>query len=242
MALSTVACSALNCTSLGLYPTALPSSSPNRRRLTSSEPSTSFCKSFRENCQSKCRSFKQSGFQTRILVRAGVDVFVLDFDGVIGSKEGKITPSIAEALSTTQNPFYIVAENKEAASKLLREEANIDIPADSPRILPGTGGICSKKEALKLVASRPVAQTPDATLHFMDDDAETLQAIADEPDLKQWQLYHATWNTQATPDSKRLPSRVRQASEKDFPELLRWGLLMGVDDGCQEYEDGRPAA
>lgn len=126
MAPSSVACSALNCPVLSLYPTAILSSSgPNCRSLISSAPSTSFCKGFRQNCPSKCRSFKRRAFQTQVLVRAGVDVFVLDFDGVIDSKEGKIPSSIAEALSTTKNPFYIVAENKEAASKLLKEEAKV---------------------------------------------------------------------------------------------------------------------
>ena len=40
-----------------------------------------------------------------------------------------------------------------------------------------------------------------------------------------------------------LPARTRVALRlADLSELLRWGLLMGVNDGCQEYEDGRPAA
>ena len=74
-----------------------------------------------------------------------------------------------------------------------------------------------------------MAQTPDATLHFVDDDAETLQAVADEPDLKQWQLYHATWNTQATPASKQLPSRIRQARYARLPHVHRACLIAILD-------------
>eukprot|EP00850_Spirogloea_muscicola_P011493 SM000071S21117 [mRNA] locus=s71:418656:420145:- [translate_table: standard] len=161
-----------------------------------------------------------------------VDVFVLDLEGVLCDKSGHMYDSVKDALTSTTMPFYIVSNKPPSeASQLLREQAGLDIPADSPRIQ-------SSDTATAKAAS--LRADPSNTLHYVDDDLAILEHVAAEPSLSKWQLYLASWGTKEV----RSPSttRIRSARLKVFPELLRWGLLMGVDDGCQEYEDGTLAA
>ena len=79
-----------------------------------------------------------------------------------------------------------------------------------------------------------------ARLHFVDDRLETLRAAAEQGLVEEgWRLYLADWGY-CTPDEVReaaaLPY-VRRLSLADFLELLKWGLLMSVDDGCEPTAD-----
>ena len=40
---------------------------------------------------------------------------------------------------------------------------------------------------------RPMCQDSSVSLHYVDDDAETLLHIAKQPHLQRWKLYFADW-------------------------------------------------
>ena len=144
--------------------------------------------------------------------------------------------------------------------------------------------------------ARPVA-AGGATLHFVDDRAETLEAIVQQaPDVAErcgrggwsvrarqgsvghgpsrraaaavcmppgnrqcdvpprtacpsllscrYQLYLADWGYCSAADlaaAAALPG-VRRLSLPGFLELLRWGVVMGVDDGCEPTPEEVEAA
>ena len=95
--------------------------------------------------------------------------------------------------------------------------------------------------------ARPLARAPSTTLHFVDDRFETLEAMSHQSDLAgRWRLYFATWGysteaERAAVARGALPG-VRPLGLPQFCELLRWGVVMGVDDGCEptaeEVEQG----
>ena len=43
------------------------------------------------------------------------------------------------------------------------------------------------------IMSRPMCQDTTTTLHFVDDRADTLLHLAQQPHLQRWQLYFAEW-------------------------------------------------
>ncbi|CAI5496309.1 unnamed protein product [Closterium sp. Naga37s-1] len=185
-------------------------------------------------------------------IRASIDAFVIGFQGTLlkSSSDGLLEPA-AEALRTTSLPFYILTSSSSPSpadvSALLKRDAGVDIPEDSPRIITvagaGDGGEGEGKlAALLTVNSRPLAQDTANTMHYIDSDLATLTLAASQPELARWQLYHAQWSESGGGSKEEaLNPRIRSIALKDLDELLRWGLLMGVNDGCQEYEDGTPA-
>ena len=83
--------------------------------------------------------------------------------------------------------------------------------------------------------ARPAAQA-GATLHFVDDRFETLEAMSQQPGLvERWNMYHAGWGycTDGERASAAELPGVRPLALPQFLELLRWGVVMGVDDGCE---------
>lgn len=82
---------------------------------------------------------------------------------------------------------------------------------------------------------RPMCQDPFTRLHFVDDRFETLKAARECSDLKRWKIYLADWGY-ATEDEiveARGTAGVQVLSLPQFLEMLKWGLAMGVDDGCE---------
>eukprot|EP00887_Chlorella_sp_A99_P004237 scaffold15.g4237.t1 len=146
-------------------------------------------------------------------------------------------PGVAEALRDCPYPWYVVSSK--GASRLVPVlNATLSAEAfapDSPRLFAGLIPPNKRKiEALRAIAQRPVAQEA-GTLHFVDDRAETLRAIVEQaPDVaERYSLYLATWGY-CTPEELAAPlPGVRQLRLPEFCELLRFGLLMGVDDGCE---------
>ena len=94
---------------------------------------------------------------------------------------------------------------------------------------------------------RPMCQDPACTLHFVDDRFETMEAVSAEPDLAgRWRLWLADWGYNTPEERERaaagqLPG-VRVITLPQFCELLRWGVISGVDDGCEPTREEAVAA
>lgn len=165
-----------------------------------------------------------------------------DFEGWLGLNP--LYEGVKDALEDCRAPVYFASsKNGTRLVPLLRELLDIDVDVDSPRVLhtlipPNV----LKLEALRSVAARPVAADSRTQLHFIDDRFETLEYVlehAEEELLNRYTLYLASWGY-ATPEeiarARMLPG-VRVLTLADFCELLRFGLVMNVDDGCQDTEE-----
>ncbi|GAB4817350.1 hypothetical protein N2152v2_004396 [Parachlorella kessleri] len=161
-------------------------------------------------------------------------------------------PGVADALQDCPYPFYI-ASSKAASRLSVLLKAGLPAQEDlwregSPRVFASLLPPNAKKaEALRAIMARPLAQAPSTTLHFVDDRFETLEAIHHQSDLAgRWRLHFATWgySTEAerTAVAQGALPGVRPLGLPQFCELLRWGVVMGVDDGCEptaeEVEQG----
>ncbi|KAL4448327.1 hypothetical protein ABPG75_005546 [Micractinium tetrahymenae] len=156
-------------------------------------------------------------------------------------------PGVGEALRACPYPFYIASSK--ASSRLvtlLRAGLGMEVEEGSPRIFASLIPPNEKKiAALREIAQRPTAQG-GATLHFVDDRYETMHAIAEQaPDLlSSWKLWLADWGYN-TPEERAaaaaLPG-VRLLSRPQFCELLKWGVVMEVDDGCEPTAEEVEAA
>lgn len=156
-------------------------------------------------------------------------------------------PGVDDALRACPYPFYIASSK--AASRLvplLRASLGMEVEVGSPRIFASLIPPNERKiEALREVAQRPVAQG-GATLHFVDDRYETMQAIAEQaPDLLgSYKLWLADWGYNTAEEraaAAALPG-VRLLSRPQFCELLKWGVVMEVDDGCEPTPEEVEAA
>eukprot|EP00271_Cylindrocystis_brebissonii_P018766 TRINITY_DN5458_c0_g2_i1.p1 TRINITY_DN5458_c0_g2~~TRINITY_DN5458_c0_g2_i1.p1 ORF type:complete len:247 (+),score=32.60 TRINITY_DN5458_c0_g2_i1:55-795(+) len=193
-----------------------------------------------QNSFSAKRRLVTQRFRSRA-ISAALDVFILGYEGTLADiKDNALYAGVADALRETGNPFYVVASSstdRRRVSGDLSREAEVDIPEDSPRIVTSD----RRLEAWKKIQEKPIAQDPTNTIHVVDSDWTALREAEQDPDLSGWQLYWASWSGSGAKEENGA-TRIRKARLEEFPELLRWGLLMGVNDGCQEYEDGSPAA
>lgn len=81
-----------------------------------------------------------------------------------------------------------------------------------------------------------MCQGASTRLHFVDDRLDTLLAVQQAQDVKsRWKLYLADWgyNTEAERAAAAATPGITVLSRQAFIELLKWGLAMGVDDGCE---------
>jgi len=71
--------------------------------------------------------------------------------------------------------------------------------------------------------------------HFVDDRLDTLLAIRAEPQLSSWLCYLATWGYCTDEERSRAATTpgIVLLQRPQFFELMKWGVLMGVDDGCE---------
>lgn len=148
-------------------------------------------------------------------------------------------PGMVDALTSSEYPVYF-ASSKAAhrVSTLLQEHFGLsDLTEDSPRLFASLLPPEEKKvETLRMIAGRPVCQGAGTRLHFVDDRLDTLLAVQQAQDLKgQWELYLADWgyNTEAERAAAAATPGITVLSRPAFIELLKWGLAMGVDDGCE---------
>ncbi|KAG2438890.1 hypothetical protein HYH02_010686 [Chlamydomonas schloesseri] len=149
---------------------------------------------------------------------------------------------VTEALRGCPFPTYI-ASSKAAhrVAALSRAVLGLDLPADSPRLFASLLPPEEKKaEALSTIGSRPLCAAASTRLHFVDDRLDTLRAVAAVPELAaRWKLYLADWgyNTAEEREAAAREPGVRVLSLPEFNELLRFGLVMGVDDGCEPTQE-----
>ena len=165
-----------------------------------------------------------------------------DFDGWLGMNA--LYAGVREAMDDCRSPTYFASsKNGKRLVPLLRALLGIEVDLDSPRVfhtlIPPNE---LKLQALRSVAARPVAEHPGTQLHFVDDRFETLEYVlehAEEQLLKRYQLYLESWGyaTSEEVDRARATPGVRVLDLKDFCELLRFGIIMNVDDGCQDTDE-----
>ena len=97
--------------------------------------------------------------RTRLHINA-LDAFVLGFENVLWDPSTKkLYEGVKESLSATDMPFYIISEASPShVSSVLKEDAGVDIPADSPRLMQ------AEDEAAKLCALKQVSIPSESTL------------------------------------------------------------------------------
>lgn len=150
-------------------------------------------------------------------------------------------PGVAEALADCTVPWYICSSKRgDRLVTLLQALLGLKVDEESNRLfhtlIPPTE---RKLQVLRDLQQRPLCQNPHTTLHFVDDRFETIRAAALEDDVRsRYKLYLADWgyNTEEERvEACQLPG-VKLLSREQFCELLRFQLLMGVNDGCQDTE------
>eukprot|EP00877_Chromochloris_zofingiensis_P013097 jgi/Chrzof1/8040/UNPLg00085.t1 len=146
-------------------------------------------------------------------------------------------PGVKDALQDCQFPVYIASSKAgHRVSTLLKEHFGLDIPQDSPRLFASLMPPDEMKaDALREIAARPICMESWARLHFIDDRLQTLEAVQQQADLGKWNLYLADWgyNTDAERQEAAAIPGITTIPRHAFLELLKWGIAMGVDDGCE---------
>ena len=143
-----------------------------------------------------------------------------------------------------QSPFYIASSK--AGSRLiplLNNVLGMDVNEESPRVfhslIPPNE---LKLEVLETVLQRPMCQDGSTQLHFVDDRFETVEYIyknASEEVLSRYNIYLAGWGY-CTDEEKSVAAKdlgVRVLDLDEFLELLRFGIIMKVNDGCQDTDE-----
>lgn len=148
---------------------------------------------------------------------------------------------VREALAECPYPTYI-ASSKAAhrVSALSGEVLGLDLPADSPRLYASLLPPEEKKaEALRSICARPLCASPSTAVHFVDDRLDTLLAVRDQPDLARVKLYLAGWGycTAQERAAAAAAKGIQVLALPQFCELLKFGLVMQVDDGCEPTAD-----
>jgi phosphoglycolate phosphatase-like HAD superfamily hydrolase len=151
---------------------------------------------------------------------------------------------VYDALMDCPSPYYIAtSKSSKRVFPLLREQLGLDLEDDSPRVfhslIPPNE---LKLNVLKDVMARPVASDPRTQLHFVDDRWETLRYVLDHADemlLERYNLYLAShgYCTNEEIEEAEAEKGVRVIDLDGLNELLRFGIVMKVNDGCQDTEE-----
>ena len=150
---------------------------------------------------------------------------------------------IQNAVADCQAPFYIASSKaSNRLIPLLNTLLNMQVDEDSPRVFAGLIPPNELKlEVLETVLQRPVSQGPNTVLHFIDDRFETIEYIAQHGSaslLKRIVLYLAGWGYCTEEEQERAREMgIRVLDLDEFCELLRFQIIMKVNDGCQETEE-----
>lgn len=79
-----------------------------------------------------------------------------------------------------------------------------------------------------------MCQEERVRLHFIDSSPTTFRELSAEGMSQRWRLYYANWSYQDDERRNRAKeSGAKVLDLKDFVELMKWGVVMGVDDGCE---------
>ncbi|KAK9802766.1 hypothetical protein WJX73_010717 [Symbiochloris irregularis] len=160
------------------------------------------------------------------------DVYVIDDSVIVNHTERKVHKGVNAALKSCSAPWYVTSEHAASeAGPLLTDLTGNDFPEDSPRLLAGLSPPDQKApEALKSVLSKPLIKESGATVSYLHSDLKVLEAMQKHSNdsLRNLQLYLTDWGD----GMKEGAGGIRRLDIKQFNELLSWGILMGVDDGC----------
>lgn len=158
------------------------------------------------------------------------ELLILDFESGL-SAGGKTLHArgLAAALSFTALPYYVLSDASPDAIAVFRDAAGVELapPRVFPRSLAG----------LRAVAARPLA-TAAPRVRLVSGDAALLAAAAAEPATAAWALHAAAW-LPGESALKQSGDRIKPLPLDALVELLNFGLLMGVGDGCQEKFDAQ---
>ena len=165
------------------------------------------------------------------------ELLVLDFERGLSAGGGALQPrGLAAALSFTSLPFYVLSDAPPHAIAVLREAADVELA--ETRVFARTAA------GLRAVAARPLAASA-SRVRLVSGDAALLAAAAAEPATAGWALHAAAWcQEQERGQAAQAGLLSSGVSAKPLPldalvELLNFGLLMGVGDGCQEKFDAQ---
>ncbi|CAG9460501.1 unnamed protein product [Pedinophyceae sp. YPF-701] len=147
-------------------------------------------------------------------------------------------PGVVGAMRECPYPSYLVSSKsgKRVAAVLGGLVGMEGVEEGSPRVMASLLPPEEKKvEALRTIMSRPLIAEGGATLHFIDDRVDTLLHAAEVPALSDVKLYLAEWGycTEGERELARASPRIKVLDLEAFAELLKWGVVMGVDDGCE---------
>ena len=153
-------------------------------------------------------------------------------------------PGVKDALDDCQSPYYIASSKSGTRLiPLLNTLLDMDVEHDSPRVFAGLIPPNELKlDVLETVLTRPVAQHERTQLHFIDDRFETLEYIcrvASQDVLDRYTMYLASWGycTEEDLEKARAMEHIRVLELDEFLELVRFGIIMKVNDGCQDTEE-----
>ena len=154
---------------------------------------------------------------------------------------------VVDALSDCAMPVYFCSSKRgDRLVRLLNAQLSLSPALDeySPRVFSSMIPPNEKKiQALREIMERPVGRDAAATtLHFIDDRYETIEAILKTADdvASRYCLYLAGWGYNTEEERAAvagLPGGVKVLTLPQFCELLRFGIVMEVNDGCQDTED-----
>jgi hypothetical protein len=144
-------------------------------------------------------------------------------------------PGIGAALRACPYPVYYASSKREdRLLALLNAHLGLALEPGSPRVFAGLIPPAERKAAaLRAVAARAPRV---AALHFVDDRFETVADLAAMPDISErYNLYFAEYGY-STPAERAAAAALPGVAPLALPalcELLTWGSLQGVDDGCE---------
>ena len=174
------------------------------------------------------RRTRRAALRSARACAAPPELLVLDFDRGL-STGGKTLQArgLASALSFTSLPYYVLSDSApETVAAVFRDAAGVELAPQRvfPRSLAG----------LRAVAARPIAAAAPR-VRLVSGDAALLAAAAAEPATAAWALHAAAW----LPGESVQQGRIKPLPLDALVELLNFGLLMGVGDGCQEKFDAQ---
>lgn len=156
-------------------------------------------------------------------------------------KLNPLYPGIKEAVDDCPYPFYIASSKaRDRLIPLVNALLCLGVEADSPRVSAGLIPPNEmKRDALLSILSKPICQDPVTSLHFIDDRFETLQYISTDKEISsRMNLYLAGWGYCTREEQEQAAELgIRVLGLDEFCELLRFGIIMKVNDGCQETEE-----
>ena len=164
-----------------------------------------------------------------------------DFDSWIDLNP--LYSGVKDALDDCQCFYIASSKSGNRLIPLLNRLLDLGVDEESPRVFSGLIPPNELKlEVLETVMERPVAQHEGTQLHFIDDRFETLEYIchsANEKVLDRYTMYLASWGycTEEEKAKAKEMDRIRVLELDEFLELLRFGIIMKVNDGCQDTEE-----